>query len=144
MVFQERPIRVLCVDDNELIGDAIQIKLGLCPQHQFQWLGQLSEATDLVNEVIRRQPDVVLLDIDMPGKDPIEALRQVMEFVPHVRVLMLTAHVRRDLIERAIEAGAWGYLSKYSGGETIVEAIQAVYRGEFMLGPGVASAYRQR
>ena len=135
---------MLCADDNELIGDAIQIKLNLCPEHQFEWLGQLQEATDLVNEAIRRQPDVVLLDIDMPGKDPIEALRQLTEFMPSVRVLMLTAHVRRDLIERAIEAGAWGYLSKYSGGETIVDAIQSVFRGEFVLGPGVASAYRQR
>lgn len=144
MVMQERPIRVLCVDDNELIGDAIEIKLSLHPASEFQWLGQLHTATGLLNEVMQRQPDVVLLDIDMPGEDPIEALRRLTEFVPHVRVLMLTAHVRRELIERAIEAGAWGYLSKYSGGESIVEAIQSVFRGEFVFGPGVASAYRQR
>lgn len=144
MVIEERAIRVMCVDDNELIGDAIQIKLSLCPQSRFEWLGQLFEADDLVNEALRRQPDVVLLDIDMPGKDPIEALRQLTEFMPNVRVLMLTAHVRRDLIERAIEAGAWGYVSKYSGGESIIDAILNVFRGEFVFGPGVATAYRQR
>jgi two-component system, NarL family, response regulator DesR len=144
MVLQDRPIRVLCVDDNDLIGDAIEIKLNLSPQHQFEWLGQLNSANELLQEIIHRQPDVVLLDIDMPGEDPIEALRKLSEFVPSVRVLMLTAHVRRDLIERAIEAGAWGYLSKYSGGESIVDAIQSVFRGEFVFGPGVAAAYRQR
>jgi len=132
----------MCVDDNELIGDAIQIKLDLAGR--FAWLGQLTDASDLVNEVLRRQPDVILLDIDMPGRDPLDALRQLTEFMPHVRVLMLTAYVRRELIERAIEAGAWGYLSKYSGGEAIVGAIDSVARGEFVMGPGVASAYRQR
>ena len=142
MILEQRPIRVLCVDDNDLIGDAIQIKLDLAGG--FEWAGQLPNAESLVNEAIHRQPDVILLDIDMPGKDPIDALRQLMEFLPTVRVLMLTGYVRRDLIERAIEAGAWGYLSKFTGGEAIVDAIIKVTRGEFVMGPGVASAYRRR
>jgi two-component system response regulator DesR len=142
MISEQRPIRVLCVDDNELIGDAIEIKLGLAGG--FKWLGQLPAADDLVNEALRRQPDVILFDIDMPGRDPLDALKQLTDFVPHVRVLMLTGYVRRDLIERAIESGAWGYLSKYTGGEAIVDAIHNVASGEFVMGPGVASAYRKR
>jgi two-component system response regulator DesR len=142
MIVEQRPIRVMCVDDNELIGDAIQIKLEL--MGGFDWLGQLYTADQLVDECLRRKPDVVLLDIDMPGEDPLEVLRKLTEFAPQVRVLMLTGHVRRDLIERAIESGAWGYLSKYTGGEAIVQAIRNVTRGEFVMGPGVAAAYRRR
>lgn len=138
-----RPIRVLCVDDNELIGDAVEIKLELA-RDQFEWLGQLMNANDLVQECLRRQPDVVLLDIEMPGVDSIEALRKLSEFVPHVHVLMLTSYVRRDLIERAIESGAWGYLSKESGGEAIIKAIVSAANGEFVMGPEVALEYRKR
>jgi DNA-binding NarL/FixJ family response regulator len=133
MVAQEPPIRVLCVDDNDLVGDAIEIKLRLVGG--FEWLGQISSADNLINEVRCHRPDVVLLDIDMPGRNPLDALEQLSELFPSVRVVMLTGHVRRDLIEKAIEAGAWGYVCKSSGGEPIVQAIRNVKHGEFVLGP---------
>jgi DNA-binding NarL/FixJ family response regulator len=142
MYLPERPIRVLCVDDNELVGDALEIKLRIAGG--FEWLGQIGNADNLVNEVRCRRPNIVLLDIDMPGQDPLVALQQLSELFPNVRVLMLTGYVERPLIERAIEAGAWGYLSKHTGGDAIISAIREVAMGEFVLGPGVASAYRRR
>ncbi len=126
-------VRVLCVDDNELVAEAIGRKLSL--SGGFEWLGQLEDATDLVKEAQRRRPDVILLDIDMPGADPFVALEQLSQSNPETAVVMLSGHVRLDLIERAIEAGASGYVSKNEATQTLIEAIQRAAQGEFVLGP---------
>lgn len=134
-------IRVLCVDDNNLVVDAIGIKLRLAGG--FDWLGQLAHADDLTDEVEQRQPDVVLLDIDMPGRDPFAALEELTLRYPDVRVLMFSGHIRSELVDRAIEAGAWGYLSKHADTETIVSAIRRVAGGEFVLGRDSNAEYEQ-
>jgi DNA-binding NarL/FixJ family response regulator len=85
---------------------------------------------------------VVLLDLDMPGPNPIEVLRELTVQSPDVRVIVLSGHVRRELIDRAIEAGAYGYLSKNDDGGVLVDSIRAVARGEFVLGQGSASELR--
>lgn len=135
------PIRVLCVDDNDLVVDAIGVKLSLAGG--FEWLGQLNDATDLAGEVQRRRPDVVLLDIDMPGRDPFDALVELTDRCPTVRVLMFSGHIRGELIDRAIDAGAWGYLSKHEETESIVTAIRRVASGEFVLGIDAEAEYGQ-
>ncbi len=137
-----KPIRVLCVDDNDLVAEGIRIKLDI-ERGGFEWIGQLRDANHLVQEAFRTKPNVILLDIDMPGKDAFEALHEVSELFPNVRVLMLSGHVRRELIERAIEAGAWGYISKHEGADLIIDAIERVTNGEFALGPDVQREYRR-
>jgi len=137
---QERPIRVLCVDDNFLVAEGIKIKLSLAGG--FEWLGQLSDADDLINQVERTKPDVVLLDIDMPGRDAFAALDELSENFAQTRVIMVSGHVRTELIDRAVEAGAWGYVSKGEGAEAIVSAIHQVMDGRFVMGPEVAAEYR--
>jgi two-component system response regulator DesR len=137
-----KPIRVLCVDDNDLVVEAIQIKLSHSRQ-EFEWLGQLSTADHLVTTAMHERPDVVLLDIDMPGRDPFAALAQLSELFPQVRVIMLTGYVRRDLIDRAVEAGAWGYISKHDGADILIDAIHNVMRGEFVMGPHAEEEYRR-
>lgn len=126
-------VRVLCVDDNDLVAEAIARKLLLTGG--FVWLGQLSDAGQLVEQAERLKPDVVLLDIDMPGVDPFKALAQLARTKPETIVLMLSGHVRLDLIERAIESGASGYVSKYEATETLIDAIRRAHKGEFVLGP---------
>lgn len=135
-----RQVRVLCVDDNFLVAEGIKIKLMLAGG--FQWLGQLADADQLVSEVERTRPDIVLLDIDMPGKDAFAALEELNRRDLGARVLMVSGHVRTDLIDRAVEAGAWGYVSKGEGAESIVSAIQDVIDGKFVMGPEVAAEYR--
>ena len=102
----DRPIRVLCVDDNDFVAEAIRRKLSLDPA--FAWAGWLPEAKDLVKTVQQSRADVVLLDIDKPGKDSFEALAELAGAVPEARVIMLSGYVRADYIDRAVEAGAWG------------------------------------
>jgi len=126
------------VDDNDLLADAIEMNLKLAGG--FQWLGQLKTAGSLIKRCERDAPDVVLLDIDMPGRDPFEALEQLTATCPNVRVLMLTGLVRSDLIDRAITAGAWGYLSK-NDGMALIPAIKRVVEGEFVLGPEAHGQY---
>ncbi len=138
MMNATRPIRVLCADDNELIGEAMSIEFDLAGD--LAWLGQLTSADHLPEEVERREPDVVLLDIDMPGSDPFTALEIIAERSPDTKVLMLTGHVRSDLIDRAIEAGAWGYISKSERVPTILDAVRSAANGEFVLSPQALAA----
>jgi DNA-binding NarL/FixJ family response regulator len=125
------PVRVLCVDDNFLVVDSLVARLG-----QEPWIvvaGTLSQADDITATVERARVDIVLLDVDMPGRDSFTALRELSQRHPHVRTIMLSGHVRHDLIDQAVACGAWGYLSKSVGPEVVVDAIRAVRDGEFAL-----------
>lgn len=133
------PIRVLCVDDNRFVAEAIELKLK--SEGGFEWCGRLAGAERLVDEASRIRPDVVLLDIDMPGKDAFESLAELAAAHPEVRTVMLSGHVRRELIDRSLEAGAWGYVSKNDGVASIVAAIRQVAKGEVALGPDVAAEH---
>ncbi len=129
---EQTPVRVLCVDDNFLVVDSLVARLGQEPWIQIA--GTLSQADDIARTVEEARVDVVLLDVDMPGRDPFCALRELSTRHPHVRTIMLSGHVRSDLIDRAVACGAWGYLSKTVAAEAVVEAIRTVRDGEFALG----------
>lgn len=132
----QAPILVLCVDDNPLVADAIATRLTLAGG--FRWVGHLVSAEGVAQAVAMQRPDVILMDLDMPGTDPFDVIRSLAATHPEARVLILSGHVRSELIDRAIEAGAWGYVSKSDGVDTLVSAIQRVAAGEFVLGPEVA------
>ncbi len=129
------PIRVLCVDDHAFLAEGLKLKISLDPG--MAWVGWLPDAKGLVQEVVQRRPDVVTLDIEMPGPDPFEALADISRRCPDARVLMLSAYVRDHYLDAAVEAGAWGYLSKGDDPDEIVSAIRRVARGEFVLSPSV-------
>ena len=124
------------MDDNPLIADAIATRLALVGG--FDWLGHRDSADHLSAVVQRLEPDVILMDLDMPGEDPFDAIASLASTHPDARVLVLSGHVRRELLDRAIEVGAWGYLSKNDDVQSLVLAIQQVASGEFVLGPAVA------
>lgn len=128
----DRRVRVLCVDDNEAIVKAIAQKLAM--ERDFECVGRLQSADDLVDEAQRTTPDVVLLDIEMPGRDAFAALRDLVRVCPNVRTLILSAHVRDDYVDAAVSAGAWGYVSKADAPSEIIESLRKVARGEFSLG----------
>lgn len=132
-------IRVLCVDDNFLVAEGIKIRLNLAGG--FEWVGQLPDADRLIEHVEQARPDVVLLDLDMPGKDAFTAMRELADAAPDVRTIVISGHVRSELVDKAVEAGAWGYISKGEGPETIVAAIHQVVQGQFVVGPDVKAEY---
>lgn len=125
------PLRVLCIDDNPLVVDALALKLSLLGG--FEWLVPVNDANCLMQAVESQRPDIILLDLDMPGRDPLDALKELARAGCASRVLIFSGHTRADLVERAIDAGAWGFVSKHSDVETIVAAIRSVARGEFLL-----------
>lgn len=129
-------IRVVCVDDNPAVAHALGVTLSRAGLH---CVGTLAGADGLVHIVREACPDVVLLDVDMPGKDPFEAVLELVGICPDVRVLFLSGHVRRQLVDRAIECGAWGYLSKSDSTDAIPEAIRRCVAGEVVFSPEVAA-----
>lgn len=124
-------ISVLCVDDSESLAKALRLQLGNVSG--FVWHGWLPDAANLAETVEREHPSIVVLDIDMAGKDPFEALAEVVARCPETRVIMYSGHVRRELVQKAIDSGAWGYVSKAEGEHVLMAAIKMVAVGEFVL-----------
>jgi two-component system response regulator DegU len=140
-MINRKPIRVLCADDNAALIDGLQIKLAV--EQDFECVGRVLCTDDLLNEVVESQPDIVLLDIDMPGRESIEVLADVVTKFPDVRVVILSGHVRADYINRALDAGAWGYVAKSEEPDVIVASLRGVARGELAFGLEVTQHLRQ-
>jgi len=128
-------ISVLCVDDHAFLAEGLRSKIAL--EADLEFVGWLPDASSLVQEVIERKVDVVTLDIEMPGPDPFEAVTDLNRRCPDARAIMLSAYVRDSYIDAAVEAGAWGYLSKSDDPDHIVQAIRTVVGGHFAFGPSV-------
>lgn len=125
------PIRVLCVDDN--LAVAAMLALSIQQEEGLQHVGTLHRADDLLEAVSRYRPDVVLLDLSMPGREPLEVLAEVVAVSPATRVIVFSGFDDRDTVDRAIAAGAWGYVPKDSSTEGILMAIRRVSEGQFVL-----------
>jgi two-component system response regulator DevR len=123
--------RVLLVDDHEVV------RLGLMTliddQDDLEVVGEAGTATDAVRQVERLRPDVVLMDIRIPGEGGIEATRQITESFPDTQVVMLTSYADDELVFQAIRAGAAGYVLKQIGNEELLRAIRAAAKGEALL-----------
>jgi DNA-binding NarL/FixJ family response regulator len=120
---------VLCVDDHPFVAEGLQSRFSAAGD--LTYVGSLASADSLVEEVKRTGAEIVLMDISLPGKDPFEAVDDLRRQQPHARVIMLSAHVRDHYLDAAVNAGAWGYLSKSDDPQLILDALRAVHRGEF-------------
>lgn len=134
-----RRIRVMCVDDNQLVAQAVELRLRSEPN--FEWVGWLSDNDDLMTGIELAKPDVLLLDVDMPGRDAFDLLRDLAERVPDLRTVMFSGYLRSDYIDRAIAAGAWGYVSKNENFDELLTAIHQVVAGEFALSAEVTTQH---
>jgi two-component system response regulator NreC len=128
-------VRVLCVDDHAFLAEGLKSRLALEPDLEFA--GSVGTAANLLGEVRRARARIVLMDIEMPGPDPFEAIRDLRRREPDVRCIVLSAYVRDRYFEAAVEAGAWGYLQKGDDPDQIVDGIRRVATGEFVLSPEV-------
>lgn len=130
-------IRVFLVDDQAMIRAGIRSFL-----HQrdlFEVVGDDGDARRAVERIAEVRPDVVVLDITMPGLSGLDALPLIRKAVPRVRVVMLTHHEGETFVEQALQAGAEGYLSKDSDPAELAIAIEAVHRGDPFVSPKVAA-----
>ena len=123
------PIRIFIADDNELVIEALERVLLGCPDVVSS--GYSPNADDLVRKVRAAAPDVVLLDVDMPPGATFAALCELTKALPEVRTVVLSGPVRQDSFDRAVEAGAMGYLSKHADTRLILDSIRRVAAGEF-------------
>ena len=128
-------LRLLIVDDHPLTRDALA---SLLAQHGFDVAGQASDGTEAIELAAGLEPDVILLDLSMPGLDGLDALPRLREAAPDCEVVVLTADGTEENLLAAIRGGAAGYLLKSEPPERIVEFLRGVGRGEAALSGAIA------
>ena len=129
----DQPIRCIIADDHELVRYGVR-RLLEDDQH-FSVVGEAADATEALKLVLSERPDLVLLDIGMPGMSPFEAGRLVGEHCPRTRVVYLTMHEDEDYVAQAFRAGASGYLLKDTPAHRLLHALREIHRGERVLSP---------
>jgi two-component system, NarL family, response regulator DevR len=127
--------RILLVDDHEVVRLGLKALLERHPQ--FEIIGEAASAREALEQVANNHPDVVVMDIRLPGTSGIEACEEITTRFPETHVLMLTSYAEDEMLFSAIRAGASGYVLKQIGGEELVHALEAVARGEALLDPAV-------
>ena len=128
-------ITVLVADDHPLLRDGIVQRLQ--KQADFEVVAQAADGEEAVRLVNELSPDVVVIDIEMPKVDGLEATKQIKANHPEASVLVLTVHDDEEYVAALLDAGAAGYLLKTAGGEELAQAIRAVRLGEFVLDPQI-------
>jgi DNA-binding NarL/FixJ family response regulator len=124
------------------------IRALLSVNDDIQVIGEASEGREAIKKVQELVPDVIIMDLAMPGMDGMEATRQIIKGNPKAKILVLTQHENKEYVLSAIKAGAVGFILKRALGSELVSAIRTIYQGDTVLYPSVASAliedYRQR
>ncbi len=134
-------IEILVVDDHAIMRDGIHALIDL--HDDIEVVGEASDGKEAIEKVRELVPDVVIMDIAMPGMDGLEAARRIRKRNPEVKVLVLTQHDHKEYVLSAIKAGVAGYLPKRAVSSELVSAIRAVHRGESFLYPSAATALIQ-
>jgi two-component system, NarL family, response regulator DevR len=127
--------RIILVDDHEVVRLGLKALLERHPN--FEVVGEAGNAREAVELVETLHPDVIVMDIRLPGGSGIEACQEITDHNPDAKVIMLTSYAEDEMLFSAIRAGAAGYVLKQIGGEDLVRAIEAVGRGEALLDPAV-------
>jgi len=131
-------IRVLIVDDHAILREGVRALLQLQPD--LEVVGEAADGRAALAEVERLDPDVVLMDIAMPGLGGIEAALELKKLGRRARVLILSQYEDREYVRRLLKAGVAGYVLKKSAGAELANAIRAAHRGGLVLAPEVARA----
>ncbi len=131
-------LRILLADDHQIVSEGIAALIER--QHDMEVVGTAFEGREAVRLARALAPDVVLMDVAMPGMSGVEATRQILAQAPATRVLCLSMHVERRFVSAVLEAGAAGYLLKDCAQEELAEAIRQVTAGRSYLSPAVAAS----
>jgi len=132
----EAPIRVLLVDDHAVVRKGMRALLEREPG--IDVVGEADDGGRAVQAVERLRPDVILMDLEMPGIGGVEATRLIADSHAESKVVVLTSHAAEEDVFPALKAGAQGYLLKHSAPEDVLRAIHQAHRGETVLHPAIA------
>jgi DNA-binding NarL/FixJ family response regulator len=128
--------RVLLADDHAILREGLRALLGLADD--IEVVGEAADGQEAIDRVNALQPDVVLMDVSMPGLGGLEATLQIRRQHPDTRILVLTQYEDPEYVRRFLQAGVSGYVLKKSAGADLAAAIRAVHRGGLVLDPEVA------
>jgi len=135
-------IKILIADDHPVVREGVIAMLSR--EADFDVVGEAKDGVEAVKKAKELSPDVVLIDLRMPEMDGVEAMRQIKSVMPEVKFIILTTYSDDEYIFSGIEAGARAYLLKDAPREDLFKAIRAVYRGESLIQPVVASKLLDR
>jgi DNA-binding NarL/FixJ family response regulator len=135
-------IRILLIDDHPVVREGLSGMLA--GQPDFEVVGQGSDGSQGVSMNAELRPDVILMDLRMPGMDGVTAIREIKATMPETNILVLTTYDSDVDIVRAVEAGATGYLLKDTPREELFRAVRAASKGESVLAPAVAARLMTR
>lgn len=130
------PIRILLVDDHAVLRAGLRMLLEA--ESGFEVVGEAGSGEEGVVKAERLRPDVVVMDLSMPGQGGLEATREIAALAQGTRVLILTMHGEEEHLLPVLEAGGSGYVNKRSADEELIEAIRTVARGDVFLYPSAA------
>ena len=131
-------ITCLIVDDHEVVREGLRLSLSRAPH--IRVIGEAADGETAVGLVERRKPDVVIMDVRMPGMDGLEATRQIVKQTPETAVLIFTAFSERALLDRALDSGAKGYILKEAPHEDLLRAIDRIGNGGEYVDPALTPA----
>ncbi|MBX7236979.1 MAG: response regulator transcription factor [Caldilineales bacterium] len=128
-------IRVLIADDHEVVRDGLRLILET--EEDFEVVGEAGDGADAVRMTEELQPDVILMDLRMPGMDGLQAIEKIHSKWPPIAVVILTTYNEDDLMARGLRAGARGYLLKDTNRQTLFDSLRAAAKGEALFLPEV-------
>ncbi len=128
-------MRIVLVDDHEVVR--LGLKVLLEQSESFEVVGEANNAKEAVEITGKLRPDIVLMDIRLPGVSGIEACEEITQLYPDVRVVMLTSYAEDEMLFSAIRAGASGYLLKQINSDDLIHSLESVKRGDALLDPMV-------
>ena len=131
-------IRVVIADDHKVIRDGLGAIMAAPPD--IDVVGAAADGLEALALSRQLHPDVVVLDINMPNLNGIEAARQIIESCPDTKVIILSMHANKEHVYQSLKAGASGYLIKESSGIEVADAIRAIYQGERYLSQAITAA----
>jgi NarL family two-component system response regulator LiaR len=130
------PISVLIADDHGIVREGLRAVINAEPDMKL--VGEAVDGEDARQKALALKPDVILMDLMMPRKNGLDAIREIRQADPQARILVLTSFGDDEMVFAAIKAGALGYLLKESSAEELPDAIRCLYRGESSLHPSIA------
>ncbi len=134
---RDTTVRVLVVDDHTVVREGIRSVLSAA--HGFDVVAEAADGSQAISMARELDPDVVLMDITLPGESGLEVTARLLGELPKTKILILTIHDRGEYVLEAMRAGARGYVLKDAGAAELRRAVRAVHRGEEFFGPRVAA-----